>query len=458
LLERATVISAYAIFAGFLLARATTIDFGPTCPYCPVNHFYIGGYPRIFDALNAAAAVLVVGLVIAVAASLVIRWQGASRALRRVLRPPYASALLIVSVVVLARPGFDDRGPSGRRDLIVGLAILTFPIALAVGLLRGHLARAAASDLLVELSGESTLQTAAARALGDPTATLWSWDQASRTYRDDDGRAFAGPAPPGRQLAVIEHDGRRLGALECDAALGEEPERLSAVVAAIGLALDRQRLAQEVLDQLAEVDSSRARIVTAADDERRRIERNLHDGAQQRLVGVLMLLRRAHTRADAHGENDVTALLDQAAAEVDRSLREIRKLARGLQPPLLEERGLPAALEALAESSAVPTAVRVRLDARPPRAVETAAFFVVSECVANIAKHSRATSATVAIDQEPETVIVHVSDDGTGGAAITEGGGLCGLRDRVEALGGCLDVRSVPARGTTVTARLPTVR
>jgi len=455
LLERSAVIAGYAVFAAFLLARATTTDFAPTCASCPVNHFYVGGYPRLFDALNGVAVALVVALVIAVAISLVVKWQAASRALRRVLAPPYASALLIVSVVVLARPGFDDRGPSDRRDLIVGLAILTFPIALSVGLLRGHLARAAASDLLVELGGEPSLEAAAARSLGDPTVTLWSWHDASRMYQDDAGRSFIGPAPPGRQLAVIERDGRRLGALECDAALAEEPQRLTAVVAAIGLALDRQRLTQEVQERLAEVASSRTRIVTAADDERRRIERNLHDGAQQRLVGVLMLLRRAHTRAAARGDDDVTQLLDQAVGEVDRSLAEIRKLARGLQPPLLEERGLSAALDALGESSGVATAVSVQLEGRPPRAVETAAYFVVSECIANIAKHAGATSASIAVHQEGGRVVVQVSDDGAGRAAITPGGGLGGLCDRVEALGGVLDVRSVPGRGTTVTARLP---
>jgi signal transduction histidine kinase len=243
--------------------------------------------------------------------------------------------------------------------------------------------------------------------------------------------------------------------VEHDAALADEPERLTAVLSAIGLALDRARLADEVQAQLDLVASSRARIVAAADEERRRIERDLHDGAQQRLVGASMLVRRARSRAQASGDAEQAALLTSAADEVDHGLREIRELARGLRPPLLSDRGLVAALDCLAEAAPVPTSVRSRLEDRPPSVVETAGYFVASESLANAAKHARATSVVITAERRDGDLVVRIDDDGHGGAVVVDGGGLAGLRDRVEALGGALLVDSRPGGGTTVMARLP---
>jgi signal transduction histidine kinase len=329
----------------------------------------------------------------------------------------------------------------------VTLALFSFPITIAIGLTRGHMARAAASELLIDLAQDGDLEAAAARALGDPTARLFRGEP--------DGILESGAPAPGRRRAIVERGGRQLGVVEHDAALADEPERLTAVLSAIGLALDRARLADEVQAQLDVVASSRARIVVAADEERRRIERDLHDGAQQRLVGASMLVRRARSRAEASGDAEQAALLTSAADEVDQGLREIRELARGLRPPLLSDRGLVAALDCLAEAAPVPTSVRSRLEDRPPIVVETAAYFVASESVANAAKHARATSLLITAERRDGDLIVRVDDDGHGGAVVVDGGGLAGLRDRVEALGGALLVDSRPGAGTTVMARLP---
>ena len=178
------------------------------------------------------------------------------------------------------------------------------------------------------------------------------------------------------------------------------------MLSAVGLALDRSRLAAEVRAQLDEVASSRARIVAAAEAERRRIQRNLHDGAQQRLVGAAMLVRRARTRALAHGDTEQAQLLTRACDEVEGSLGEIRHLASGLRPPLLDEQGLLAALDSLAERAAVPTIVCGHLDTRPSSATESAAFFVASECLANTVKHAAATSAVITVDTEGDLLVV----------------------------------------------------
>jgi signal transduction histidine kinase len=357
------------------------------------------------------------------------------------------SAAVIVALLIATHPSFDNRGPTAGGGLAVTLALFSFPITIAIGLTRGHMARAAASELLIDLAQDGDLEAAAARALGDPTARLFRGEP--------DGILESGAPAPGRRRAIVERGGRQLGVVEHDAALADEPERLTAVLSAIGLALDRARLADEVQAQLDVVASSRARIVVAADEERRRIERDLHDGAQQRLVGASMLVRRARSRAEASGDAEQAALLTSAADEVDQGLREIRELARGLRPPLLSDRGLVAALDCLAEAAPVPTSVRSRLEDRPPIVVETAAYFVASESVANAAKHARATSLLITAERRDGDLIVRVDDDGHGGAVVVDGGGLAGLRDRVEALGGALLVDSRPGAGTTVMARLP---
>jgi signal transduction histidine kinase len=455
ILERAVVVSIYTVAIFVSVARALTTDFRWTCSGCPINELYVGGYPDVFDALNAVSAVLLVIVNLAGGVTLAARWWRAGRAGRRVLALPYASVLLILVVLLVRHPGFDNRGPVGPEGIAGGVALLTFPLALAAGLLRGHLSRAAASDLLIDLGHDTDLEAAVGRALGDPSVRLLQWDEHGSTFRDGAGRAVPELAEVGRRRAVVERDGQRVAALVHDAALADEPERLAAVLSAVGLALDRMRLTEEVRAQLDEVASSRARILSAADEERRRIQRDLHDGAQQRLVGVSILVRRARSRALATADSDQAQLLTEAADEVNRSLREIRELARGLRPPLLDEQGLLAALDSLAERAAIPTTVRGCLDTRLPTATESAAYFVASESLANTTKHAAATSATITVNTEADVLVLSVADDGRGGATLVGGGGLYGLRDRVEALDGTIEVRSPLGEGTIVTARLP---
>ena len=213
------------------------------------------------------------------------------------------------------------------------------------------------------------------------------------------------------------------------------------------------RLRAEVETQLEEVRASRARIVEAGNDERRRVERDLHDGAQQRLVSLSLAIRLAQSHADAAGDT-LNESLGRAADEAAAALEELRELAHGIHPLILTEGGLGEAVESLADRAALP----VRVDVGPeryPSPVEVAAYFVVSEALANVAKYARATQAGVRVTRSADHVTVEVNDDGVGGADLQRGSGLRGLADRLAALEGTLSVVSPPGGGTTVSACIP---
>jgi signal transduction histidine kinase len=210
----------------------------------------------------------------------------------------------------------------------------------------------------------------------------------------------------------------------------------------------------ELTAQVHELEDARSRIIAAADAERRRIERDLHDGAQQRLVALALNLRMAEQRAES-GDPRAAELVRQAGEEAQLALKELRDLARGIHPAILTNRGLPSALEDLASRATVPVEVVAAPSERLPDAVEAAAYFVVSECLANIGKHAEATSATVAVSTDDGHLKVIVADDGVGGASLGDGSGIQGLADRVGALSGTLAVESPPGEGTRVIASIP---
>jgi len=244
-----------------------------------------------------------------------------------------------------------------------------------------------------------------------------------------------------------------VAALVHDASLADEPELLEATVAAARLAIDNARLQAEVRAQLEQVRASRARIVRAGDIERQRIERNLHDGAQQRLLALSFALRMAQSQAD--GNPELTTALGDAAQQLKEALAELRELAQGLHPAILTRSGLAAAVRAAARRAAVPADLADVPEERFSPDVEAAAYYVVSEALANTGKHASATGARVSIGRSGGVLRVQVADDGVGGADPAAGSGLTGLADRVAALGGTLCVTSPPGAGTVVTAELP---
>ena len=389
------------------------------------------------DAVDKAQRSLAALAALAIATVLAVRWKAASRPRRRAILPSMAgafalllfAAVLVNDLVSAARSDSPEPESSGSGLLWLQLAsMITVPAAFLFGLLRSRLARHGLASLLLQLRdmrGEQ-LQRALARALGDQSLRI----------------AYAVPG-----------SGSYVDALVYDAALDDDPELVEAVCAAAAIALENEALHAESRASLAELRASRERLVAAGDSERRRLERNLHDGAQQRLVALSLQLRIAQgqIRGDpAAAEELVTAASDELA----QSLAELRELARGIHPAVLDY-GLAAAVESLAGRSPVPTAVSVELPGRLPEVVELAAYFVASEALTNVAKYAQATKASVRIVRADDVAIVEIADDGVGGADETSGSGLRGLADRVEALGGHLYVTSPPGEGTVVTAELP---
>jgi signal transduction histidine kinase len=327
-------------------------------------------------------------------------------------------------------------------------------VAFLIGLLRTRLARGAVAELVVELGGPlepGTLRAALARALRDPSLTVAYWLQDGERFVDADGRAVALPRTG---VTEVRREGRLIAALVHDPALDDEPELVASAGAAAGLALENERLQADLRARLEELRASRTRIVEAAQDERRRIERDLHDGTQQRLVSIAMTLGLA----DARLERDPAAvrpLLDQARAALSDALAELRGLSQGIHPGILTERGLRAALEELAYGARLPLELDVGLSERLPERVEAAAYYVVSEALTNIVKHACATTVRVQVTRIDGAAMIEVADDGIGGADDTRGTGLRGLYDRVDALGGRLHVESPTGGGTVVQARIP---
>ena len=245
-----------------------------------------------------------------------------------------------------------------------------------------------------------------------------------------------------------------MGAIFHDARLTQEPERLRAVAAAVALTLDNERLQAELRARLDELSASRARILRAAHDERKRIERNLHDGTQQRLTSVAMELGMAKSRLklDPLAADEALGLARSGLAV---ALAELRDLSQGIHPGILTERGLGAAVEDLAYANALPVSVTATVHTRLDEPVEAAAYYVVAEALANVTKHAQASNVAVVMDHEPGQLTLTITDDGVGGADPARGTGLNGLADRVQALGGSLELRSELGNGTTLSAVIP---
>jgi signal transduction histidine kinase len=313
------------------------------------------------------------------------------------------------------------------------------------------------ADLVVALQrapGSRRLGEALSRALGDPSLVLAYWLPRFDSYVDAEGSPVVlPPEGSGRATTFVDHDGHQVAALVHDAALAHQPDLLEVVCAAANVAFERERLQTELEARVVELQASRERIVTAGDAERRRLERDLHDGAQQRLVAIALQLSLLKGRIQTDPET-AEQLANTAADELALSLAELRELARGIHPAVLEH-GLAAALDSLAARAVVPTKVMFETSERLPEPVELAAYFVASEALANVAKYAKATAVSMRVWRSGRIASIEIADDGIGGANDAGGSGLRGLADRVEALEGRLRVSSPAGAGTVVTAELP---
>jgi len=402
--------------------------------------------------LISLAAVLLV-------TSLGLRWLRSSGPVRRQMAP-----VLVGAIAILLQSASWIYFSSGQTfeplDDLIFVAQIAIPIAILVVILRARIARGAVADLVVELGQNPTparLRDVLANALGDPSLQVAYWAPVANRFVDAAGEVKElPPEGTGQAVTMLERNGVREAAIIHDPILLEEPGLIASVASAMRLAVENDRLSAEVQEQFAEVRASRARIVAAGDAERQRVERDLHDGAQQRLVALTLALRLARTRLGEDADPSVKLSLEQASEEAKAALSELRELARGIHPQILTEAGLHAAIESLAGRSPATVTVDIDPGARFDPSVEAIAYFVVSESLANIAKHADAGTVRVRAGWQDGVLTVEVADDGRGGADPRTGTGLRGLMDRVSAVDGTLEVVSPPGGGTRIVARIPT--
>jgi len=466
-LDRALVAGAYvAVTVGSIVPTLFVDPAGFGCGACPDNLLLIesndGFVERWFDGLSVTGiAILLASLVL-----LARRWRRASPPLRRAVTLVFVAggALMAVLAGLLAFALIDistDALDVAYYAVLVPFGLL--PYVFLGSLVRARVLRGGAVGSLVATIGGTPspggLRDALARALGDPSLELAYWLPASEQYVDAQGRRVELPeGASGRAVHRVTLDHHHVAAIVHDATLLDDPELVAAAGAAAALALERERLEAELRAKVEELSESRARMIKFGMAERRRLERDLHDGAQQRLVSLALDLRLAREKVRADPDR-AEELLGGAAEELTDALEELRELARGIHPALLSDRGLGPAIEALARRVPVPVEVRSQYDGGTPEAAELAAYFVVSEALTNVVKYARASRATVRIghlDGAPgASLVVEVADDGVGGATLDEGTGLRGLADRISAFGGRFEIDSPPGEGTTVLARIP---
>jgi signal transduction histidine kinase len=340
----------------------------------------------------------------------------------------------------------------------IGLCLMVVPVGVLTVALTDWLAlvlRALSRSLLTtSLPAGAPVREALAQSLGDRTLSIAYWLPDRQTFVDDRGIPVPLPeAGSHRAWTAVDYDGRRVAAIIHDASLEATPELVQAAAAAASLALDNERLKADLRARVEELRASRVRIVEASNSARRRLERDLHDGAQQQLVAMAVELRLLRNRVD--DDQEVIGLIDRIDAKLAMALDELRELARGIHPGILTDRGLAPALEALASRAPIPIDCEIDLPSRPPASVEAVAYFVVAEALTNVLKYAQAERATIRASYDGDDVVVEMQDDGVGGADERHGTGLQGLRDRVGALDGSVDVISPRGAGTLVRARIP---
>ena len=458
------VLSGYTWFAGNLWTQLLYLHRGP------LVHLHIS-YPTgrlrrrlaqvtvtaaYVDALVlplARSDVLTLVLASLVAAAALEGFLHTSGTARRAGIPALAAALAFATVLAFGAverlAGWDvDRQALWAYDIVIAcLAVI-----LLVDLIRGRWAEAVVADLVVDLGQQAdtrTLRDELGRALGDRSLVLGYWLEEEGRYVDDAGLPVELPEPgAGRAVTPLARDGESIAVLVHDEAVLEDQALVEAVASAARMAVSNARLQAEVRARVLELAASRRRIVDAADAQRRRLERELREGAERRLAEVASLL--AESRRVAH--EPAALKVAEVEEEVRAARAELHDFAQGIHPSALTRAALSAAFRS--SSRGRDTGRARAVVGRLTPAIEAAAYFLCSEALANAAKHAKATRMTMSVTDSGGRLVVMIADDGVGGADPARGSGLRGLSDRIEALGGRLSMESPPHRGTRLLAEI----
>jgi signal transduction histidine kinase len=447
-----------ALYTTSLLLQTPEYLLDPTGSFPP---FAIADAPTIVAVTGTVQTVVATGIMVMVAFVLWERLRRADAVHRRVLIPLFSYGIFTVLFLPLIAIALDRlfHVDPAVRGMLQFAAVAGVPIAFTLGLLRGGFARTGELEELGTWLGTTDasrqpLVVALARTLGDPSLRLYFWAEDRGMLLDAEGRAApeAARTDPRRGWQEIALNQRPIGAIEYDASLLTDPELVHTAGRIVAIAVERERLTADLRANRRALMRSRERIVQAADLERRRIARDLHDGLQVRLVLLALEAQQIASAAASTVPERATRL----RVDLDAAATEVRTLVRDLVPAALVERGLSAAAEDLADRMPIPTSFESEVsDEGIGDLAETTIYFVLAETLANVVKHARASSARVRLTLDVGRVRLEVEDDGIGGASMDAGTGLRGLADRVEAIGGSISLSSPPGTGTRVLAEVP---
>jgi signal transduction histidine kinase len=433
------------------------------CPRNPVR--ILGGGATVGDALAVASWSVTAGALIAVAVALTYRMRTAPSISRRTTTPIIVAVLAVAgtfAAAAVARAGGAAPATLERLGWFSTATTLTIPCAFLAGMLGARVFAGGALERLVARLSAGARDLDARRvladALGDPSLTVAFWRPQRGEYVDARGRPVQPPTgATGRSTTIVRQDGEPLAMIVHDAALDAEPGLVGAAGGAALMMLENARLEADLRASVADLRASRARLASAADAGRREIERNLHDGAQQRLVALRM--RLADAEAQAVSDDELRRSLRELGADTEETIDELRSLAHGVYPAVLVDHGLASALTSVAGRS--PLAVRVETApvGRFAPAIEAAVYFCCLEAIQNAAKHAGVgATVTVSVRAHAGRVAFQIRDDGVGFDVHDGHGGhgLTNLHDRVAAVGGDVHVASGDGAGTTVRGDVPT--
>ncbi|GAA1510300.1 signal transduction histidine kinase [Agromyces terreus] len=429
---------------------------------CAPNAYRIGEAPVLFAAVDTGYRVIGGALALVIAGRLLVRWMRASVPARTVAFLMPVALLAWATTLAAQAVNYATAADDGVLATVSLVAIASIPVSFDAGIAHARNMRARVADLMRitrEGADRGLWAESLARTLRDDSVRVYWWDEAKGRYADASGAPMTDVAADGRNgpglLPVSSPLGTPIALIRHDRVLTDNMRLLDGVSSALRLSVDNGRLRSEIERTLEQVRQSRQRIVEAGVEARRRIERDLHDGAQQHLVSLGMRLRLAANAARDAGEADLAEELEQTIAMLNQALRELRELAHGIHPSLLSSGGLALAVPELAGRCPVPVDVEVQAEGRLPEIIESTAYFVLAESLANVAKHSAATRAWVRAHVVDGELVLEVRDNGVGGASVDAGSGMLGIVDRVDAVDGDVHVTSAPGAGTTIVIRIP---